>query len=786
MRTATHEPVRPRWKRAALTAIALAPVVVSLSLVELDLARLEARWILPCHIMADGLVPVVVGTDRRCPLERVDQVVALETADGSIPLVNERAAFVNSIEIGGGEARLVVERHDQQEVVSVPRVYQSVEARWRRAIVLGFVVAAFMGFALRVFWLSRASAATGLLLLHAVLIALILPIFAHLPGPALTLFAGSLWPFIPAALLHLALTFPYEVRWVAKRPSIASLPYVAAAGADAITALSGDLTQPASRVVVVYVSMSLTWAVIAGLCINAARRAWHAGPALERMRARLLLVGSAGPPLAIGAVHFGWGADGPGGALTPLVAGILVTTVPIGFAITRYDLFDLRVSARRGLDAALRLVTVAGVAALGAWGFESMIDLHGPALWFSVGALAFAVHEALQRTLGGGDWLARGTAARRALLEDRLVQLNELAPEDASARILGEILEAGLEDVSLAIFLHHTKGWRRSFPGPPTGAFGAVDARAAERALEARPHLHLARGDVAPGGEVEALAACGVELVVGIRDDRDLLGLILLGSPLGGRPLTSEEVAFVEKVASRAAVGIRNARRLEEQLALGRRAELVKLARRLAHDLIAPLRGIEAASLRIASHPQDAARAQAESDHIRRVTALLLDIVREVLEEAKRAGLVGEAGVSVEEIVTRAIESVVPRAEHDRIWASTDSDLPRLAKGDRLARVVGNLLTNALAASPPEAPVEVRASWEDERVQIVVRDLGVGMSPDELKRVWQPLYRGRRDEGHGMGLCIAREIVQELGGTLSLTSESGRGTEAIIRVPASA
>ncbi|MFC2046341.1 sensor histidine kinase [Chloroflexota bacterium] len=105
---------------------------------------------------------------------------------------------------------------------------------------------------------------------------------------------------------------------------------------------------------------------------------------------------------------------------------------------------------------------------------------------------------------------------------------------------------------------------------------------------------------------------------------------------------------------------------------------------------------------------------------------------------------------------------------------------------DRLAQVLGNLLSNAIKYTP-EGTVAVEASAEEDGVAIVVRDTGIGISPAEQTRIFEPFYRSRRDtrfpQGMGLGLSIARDLVIAHGGRLDVESSPGRGSRFAIWLP---
>jgi two-component system sensor histidine kinase BaeS len=106
---------------------------------------------------------------------------------------------------------------------------------------------------------------------------------------------------------------------------------------------------------------------------------------------------------------------------------------------------------------------------------------------------------------------------------------------------------------------------------------------------------------------------------------------------------------------------------------------------------------------------------------------------------------------------------------------------------DRLAQVLGNLLSNATKYTPRRGTVSVTAGVEDSAVWIRVSDTGPGMTPEEQVHVFNRFYRGsqagRFPQGMGLGLSIARDLVIAHGGRLEVESALGRGSHFTVWIP---
>jgi signal transduction histidine kinase len=113
--------------------------------------------------------------------------------------------------------------------------------------------------------------------------------------------------------------------------------------------------------------------------------------------------------------------------------------------------------------------------------------------------------------------------------------------------------------------------------------------------------------------------------------------------------------------------------------------------------------------------------------------------------------------------------------------------LPEIqADPDRLAQVLGNLLSNAIKYTSA-GTISIQARVEGGQVVIVVADTGIGIAPAEQARIFEPFYRSDRDrrfpQGMGLGLSIARDLVEAHGGRLTVESTPGQGSRFSVWLP---
>ena len=145
----------------------------------------------------------------------------------------------------------------------------------------------------------------------------------------------------------------------------------------------------------------------------------------------------------------------------------------------------------------------------------------------------------------------------------------------------------------------------------------------------------------------------------------------------------------------------------------------------------------------------------------------------------------------VEELVQSCVDALRPRAEARGVTLGVDvaETLPELELDPtRIAQAVGNLLDNAVTHTPEGGRVTASAQALADAVEVQVADTGPGIAPDDLPRVFDRFYRtdpsrSRNTGGTGLGLTIARRLVEAHGGSIEAESVVGQGSRFFIRLP---
>ena len=213
----------------------------------------------------------------------------------------------------------------------------------------------------------------------------------------------------------------------------------------------------------------------------------------------------------------------------------------------------------------------------------------------------------------------------------------------------------------------------------------------------------------------------------------------------------------------------------------------------VSHELRTPLASLKAVvdTLRDGAL-EDPAAARRFLSKIEVEVDALTQLVTELLElariESGRAPLRLQP-VAVSEIVALPVERLVPQAERAglELRVSIPSDLPPvLADIDRARQVVMNLVHNAIKFTPAGL-VEVSAARQGDEIVIAVRDTGVGISEEDLPRIFERFYkadRARSGGGTGLGLALAKHVVQAHGGRIWAESTEGKGSTFFFTLPA--
>lgn len=211
----------------------------------------------------------------------------------------------------------------------------------------------------------------------------------------------------------------------------------------------------------------------------------------------------------------------------------------------------------------------------------------------------------------------------------------------------------------------------------------------------------------------------------------------------------------------------------------------------VAHDLRTPmtrLRGIAEVALRSDPGPDGCREALAdcveEADQLLTMLNTLMDI-----SEAETGALkLNLEAVNIATLMEDAVNLYQDVAEEKGVTVSTiaPKELWLTADRNRMRQVLANLLDNAIKYTPRGGRIELGAHRQERTVVLSVRDTGMGLTPDELPKVWDRLYRGeasRSERGLGLGLSLVKAVVHAHRGHVEVSSAPGVGSVFTVVLP---
>jgi signal transduction histidine kinase len=213
-------------------------------------------------------------------------------------------------------------------------------------------------------------------------------------------------------------------------------------------------------------------------------------------------------------------------------------------------------------------------------------------------------------------------------------------------------------------------------------------------------------------------------------------------------------------------------------------ATLGELATGLAHEIRNPLAGIGGVVEIIARDLPTTSPARAVVKDVRHEILQINQILTDLLQTARPHPpqmRLGDLNTTVEHSVMLARQQALSKPID--IIFHKNPDLPEIEHdGDQIHQMLLNLLLNAIQAIEGEGKVTVGIEARDESAAITVSDTGRGIPSDHLPNIFRPFFT-TKGEGTGLGLSLARRIVEEHHGRIEVTSQEGNGTKFTVLLP---
>ncbi len=290
--------------------------------------------------------------------------------------------------------------------------------------------------------------------------------------------------------------------------------------------------------------------------------------------------------------------------------------------------------------------------------------------------------------------------------------------------------------------------------------------------------------------EMHAVPICAV--VAPLMTRESVLGALSFISYGSRKSYVSEDVALASDVARRSALALENARLYQEaQRATQARDDVLAL---VSHDLRSPLGTVQMSAsflLELLEEPGSTPPFQQQLKIIQRAVTRADRLIGDLLDVSR----IDSGSLEVEhepleasQLLVETVEEHRPIAQEKNITLTTEwIGPPTIISGDRdrISQMFSNLIGNALKFTPVEGVVSVTGSSGANFVTFAVTDSGPGIPPDHLPHLFNRFWQANRASrsGAGLGLSIAKGIVEAHNGTLLAESDEGKGARFTFTIP---
>jgi signal transduction histidine kinase len=345
-----------------------------------------------------------------------------------------------------------------------------------------------------------------------------------------------------------------------------------------------------------------------------------------------------------------------------------------------------------------------------------------------------------------------------------------------------ERLDAEHEEI-VAAAVHNGHGL------PAAGTRGPYKGSVAEQAI--RSHRPVMIRDISR--ESRSILAS-----VGHRVRAIALPLITDSTPIGAlivlqgrRKITSRVLDRLQTMADMSAVSIRRAITLERlEQSLRAREELQRI---LAHDLRNPVNTIAMAASSLGLASEMGQKENRLVQIIQRSTTRMTRLIQDLIDTAAIERY-GELPLNPKEFPTQnlaeevcEITKIQAQAKTVHVYCDIQGNATVRVDRDRLLQVLGNLIDNAIKFTPEGGAVTVKSEVADQEVRFSVSDTGPGVPESDRHRVFEPYWQAPATAhlGAGLGLSIAKQIVEQHGGKIWVESGEDRGSRFVFTIPVS-
>ncbi|MHB9132105.1 MAG: sensor histidine kinase [Armatimonadota bacterium] len=512
--------------------------------------------------------------------------------------------------------------------------------------------------------------------------------------------------------------------------------------------------------------------------------------------------------------------------LMVLLLVLALTVVTVGL-VSQHRAIGPRIALRSSVSYLIATVILGVLFSLLA-PFLTMVIRSIPQIPYSTGFFLIAILIALllHPLKSGIDWMIdrlfyRSSYDFRQTLQDAGVALTLSSESEILITILADIFNQTFIPQFVALYLPNEAGClvRVSqgidVAGLPSSVEGQDDLQRYFATLPRVMRVVVGQTQQPPSPVMDQLTGWGVAVAAPLLVEKRLCGVVVLGRRCSGESYRDIDLALVQTLCRVGAVALDNARHyaqlrvliaeLEQRVEERTRglseanAQLQQVDQAkdqflavVSHELLSPLTGILGWSefALLSREPDKMEKAldvvYRNGQRLRRLVDDLLDISRII---HGKLGLFPQL-VELWQLVEQSVESMHHLAVERNITIELDPPdeaLFAMADPARIMQVVSNLLNNSLKFTEPGGTITVRGCSDDDRALISVRDTGHGISPEEIAVIFELFRQSKRNDGRkgmGLGLALAKGIVELHGGQLGVTSAGvGKGSTFTVAIP---
>lgn len=375
--------------------------------------------------------------------------------------------------------------------------------------------------------------------------------------------------------------------------------------------------------------------------------------------------------------------------------------------------------------------------------------------------------------------ISRALATRRwARDRERLLAVGEtLASSGMMARVLDAVAQAAVETTeaerSVVFLLSKDRLAAMASAGSP---------RESAAALEEAASTAMGKGALTSLREDDGRVIVAAPLV----GEHGYVGALVIETPPAVVP-AEEDLEVLELFSAQAAVAIRNTNELE-RLRTGALAALGRMATEVAHEVKNPLAGLRLYARHLEQRLEG--KGDAAGAELARKLTSTVDHLSAVVSEITAFGRPPElhrAPVDVHALIDECLTFAKARATTEGVDVSArfDDQCPvAFLDGRELRKAFLNLVVNGMEALDRGGRLTVTTTYAaaDRSLTVTIEDTGRGMSEETLARLFDLFYTTKRD-GTGLGMAIARSVIDRHGGELAVASAPGQGTRVTVRLP---